>query len=84
MSLTLKNLFSNKNLNIVVGAISILVVMWVVMYAIPGLFVSLFDTLLGNMILLGIVLLSFMKSKMMGIALTVIFIIMYQFSHLSH
>ena len=84
MSVTLKNLFSNKNLNIVVGTISLLVVLWVVMYAIPGLFVSLFDTLLGNMILLGIVLVSFMKSKKMGIALTAIFIIMYQFSHLKH
>ena len=84
MSFKLKTLFSDKNLNLVIGLISLLVMLWILMYAIPGLFVSLFDTLLGNIILLGIVLIAFMKNKIIGGVLAAIFVIMYQFSHLSH
>jgi hypothetical protein len=78
----MNNLLSSKNINMFVGLFSIIVVLWVVMYGIPGIFVSLFNTLLGNFILLGIVLASFMKSKTMGISLTALFIILYQFSHM--
>jgi hypothetical protein len=84
MSFKLKTLFSNKSLNIVVGLVSVLIALWVLMYLIPGLFISLFNTLLGNIILLGIILISFMKNKTMGVGLAAIFIIMYQFSHLKH
>ena len=83
MSFKLKKLFSDDNFNLVVGALFILVVAWVVFYAVPGLFVNLFDTLLGNIILLGIVLVSYMKNKYLGICLTLIFIIIFQFSHMS-
>ena len=40
--------FSRKNLNLVAGLITLLIVLWVVMFAVPSLFVSLFDTNLGN------------------------------------
>jgi hypothetical protein len=83
MSFNLKKLFSNNSLNFIVGILSILIVIWVITYGIPSLFFNLFDTLLGNMILLGIILLSFMNNKGFGIGLTVIFIIIYQFSHMS-
>ena len=80
----MNNLLSTKNINIFVGLFSIIVVLWVVMYGIPGMFVSLFDTLLGNFILLAIVLASFMKSKTMGVMIAAVFIILYQFSHMKY
>lgn len=44
MEYTWKNLMSQKNLNLLVGLFSLLFVLWVIMFAIPSLFVSLFDT----------------------------------------
>jgi hypothetical protein len=84
MSFKLKNLFSDNNFNLVVGLVSILVGLWAIFYAIPGLFVNLFDTLLGNIILLGIVLISYMYDKYIGIGLTIIFIMIFQFAHMSY
>ena len=83
LSFKLKKLFSEKNFNLVAGALSLLVAAWLVFYAVPGLFVNLFDTLLGNIILLGIILVSYMKNKHLGITLAIIFIIIFQFSHMS-
>jgi hypothetical protein len=82
MNLTLNNIFSKKNVNLVVGLITLLVVLWTVMYAIPGLFYYLFDTGLGNLILLAFLFLAAMYDLTLAIGLAVIFIILYQFSHM--
>jgi len=82
MTMSLKNVFSKKNLNLVVGLISLLLVLWLTMYAIPSLFVQLFDTNLGILILLGFIVLSFMYNIPFGIGISVVFIILYQFSHM--
>lgn len=81
--MSFKSIFSKKNINLVVGLISLLLVLWLIMYAIPGLFVNLFDTLLGKSILLGCILLAFMNNRNMGIGLAIILIILYQFSHMN-
>jgi len=78
----LKSLFSRKNLNLLVGLITLLIALWLVMYAIPSLFVNLFDTLLGKSILLGFIILSSMYNMKFGIGLAMVFIILYQFSHM--
>ena len=78
----LKSLFSRKNLNLLVGLITLLISLWLVMYAIPSLFVNLFDTLLGKSILLGFIILSSMYNMKFGIGLAMVFIILYQFSHM--
>jgi len=78
----LKSLFSRKNLNLLVGLITLLITLWLVMYAIPSLFVNLFDTLLGKSILLGFIILSSMYNMNFGIGLAMVFIILYQFSHM--
>jgi len=83
MSFKLKNLFSDNNFNLVVGLVSILVGLWVIFYAVPGLFANLFDTLLGNIILLGIILASYIHNKPLGIGLAILFIIIFQFAHMS-
>ena len=82
MNLSLNNIFSKKNVNLVVGLITLLIVLWLIMYAIPGLFYNLFDTGLGNLILLAFLFLAAMYDLTLAIGLAVIFIILYQFSHM--
>ena len=76
------SVFSRKNLNLVVGLISLLVVVWVVMFAVPGLFVNLFDTGLGNLILLAFIFLAAMYNMNLAVGLAVVFIILWRFSHM--
>jgi hypothetical protein len=82
MSLSFENVFSKKNLNLVVGLITLLVVLWVVMFAIPSLFVNLFDTGLGNLILIGFIALAAMYNINLAVGLSIVFIILYRFSHM--
>ena len=58
-SFSLKETFSEKNMNMFVGLISLLIALWLVMFAVPDLFVSLFDTPLGNLILIVFIFVSY-------------------------
>ncbi len=84
MSFSISEVFSKKNLNLAVGLITLLVVLWVVMFAVPSLFVSLFDTGLGNLILLAFVALAFMYNTNLAVGLAIVFIVLWRFSHMSH
>lgn len=84
MSTTMKSIFSKQNLNLIVGLVSLLIFLWLVMYAIPSLFVNLFDTILGKLILFSFIILAGMHNFNLGLGLSVIFIILYQFSHMKH
>lgn len=64
-----------------IGLLSILIVMWLIIYVIPNFFILLFHTFLGNVILLIIVLITASQNKMYGIGLLLLFIMLYQFSH---
>jgi hypothetical protein len=83
MAVSFSNIFSKKNLNLVVGLITLLIVLWVVMFAIPNLFVSLFDTGIGNLILIAFILLAAMYDTSLAFGLAIVFIILYRFSHMS-
>jgi hypothetical protein len=80
MNFSLKD---EKNRNLLVGLFSLLVVLWLVMFAVPDLFVNLFDTALGNLILIGFIILAGMNNMLMGLGLAVIFVILFRFSHIS-
>ena len=80
---SISNFFSEKNADIVIGFISILVLIWLIVFAIPALFVSLFNTILGNFILLGLVILSGMYSPVSAISLAIIFFLLVRFAHIS-
>ena len=82
MGMSLGSIFSKKNLNLVVGLITLLVVLWVVMFAVPSLFVNLFDTILGNLILVAFIFLAAMYNMNLAIGLAVVFIILWRFSHM--
>jgi hypothetical protein len=68
---------------LVVGLITLLIVLWVVMFAVPSLFVNLFDTGLGNLILIAFIFLSAMYNTNLAIGLAIVFLILYRFSHMS-
>ncbi len=63
---------------------AILGFLWVIMYAIPSIFVQLFDTAIGNAILVLAVAMVMYKHRNFGIALGIGLVIAYQFSHMSH
>lgn len=74
---------SRKSMNLAVGLISLLIFLWVIMFAVPSLFVSLFDTVLGNLILLVFIVLAGLYNVGLGVGLSVIFIILWRFSRMS-
>jgi hypothetical protein len=80
MNFSLKD---EKNRNLLVGLFSLLVVLWLVMFAVPDLFINLFDTALGNLILIGFIILAGMNNMLMGLGLAVIFVILFRLSHMS-
>ena len=83
MALSVTDIFSTKNLNLVVGLITLLIVLWIVMFAVPSLFINLFDTRLGNLILIAFIFLAGMYNINLAIGLSIVFIILFRFSHMS-
>ena len=75
-------IFNKHNVNLIIGLITLLLVLWLIMFAIPGIFVSLFETILGNLILLSFTVLALMYNITLGIGMALIFIILYRFSHM--
>ena len=78
----LKNLFNQDNKTMLIGLLSILVVMWTILYVIPTFLVSLFNTILGNLILLISLILVSSQDIKYGVILAIILIVLYRFSHL--
>lgn len=79
----LSELFDSKNVNLVVGVITFLIVIWLIAFAIPSLFVNLFNTALGNFILLGFIILAGMYNTTLAFALALMFFFLFRFSHMS-
>jgi len=67
--------------SMVVGILTLLVGIWLLFYAIPELFASLFNSLIGNLILLFVVILTATKNILLALGLAVLFVFMYKFSH---
>ena len=79
-----KNMHKKDNIDILIGLTSILVALWVIIYAIPTLFASIFHTLLGNLILLLLVVFAGVTNLQTGLITLIIIIILYQFSKYSY
>jgi hypothetical protein len=75
--------FNQETKTKIIGFLTILIGLWLALYFIPELFVSLFNTLLGNLILIISVLLMFMNNKMYGAITGLIIIVIYRFVVLS-
>jgi hypothetical protein len=81
--MSFSTIFSRKNINLVVGLITLLLILWIIMFAVPSLFVNLFDTGLGNLILIAFILLAAMYNIKLSVGLAIVFIVLYRFSHMS-
>jgi len=79
----LKNVFNEENNTKLVGLLTILVASWLVLYFIPEIFISLFNTILGNFIMLITIILLSSKDYRYGIVAGFIFIILYRFNQLA-
>ena len=79
----LQKMINKENVTILIGILTILIVLWLLFYIIPNFFVSLFDTTLGNIILLLIAILVSCKNYKYGIILGITIIILYRFSKMS-
>jgi len=67
--------------SLIIGILTLLVGIWLLFYAIPELFASLFNSLIGNLILLFIVILTATKNIFIALSLAVLFVFLYKFSH---
>jgi len=74
---------NKDNKTMLIGLLTLLVSLWIMLYMIPMLFVYMFDTILGKLILVLIVILIGANSYKYGILLATIFIILYRSYYLS-
>jgi len=79
----LKNIFNYENKTKIIGLLTILIAIWLVLYFIPQLFVSLFNTLLGNLILILTVILVYANNKIYGVLTGLTLLILYRLSQTS-
>ena len=77
--------FGSKNDNelLVIGLLSILICIWLIVYLIPSIFVNIFNTFLGKIILILVLVLISFKNLSYGIILLLIFIVIYRILTLS-
>jgi len=66
-----------------IGLLTILLAAWILLYLIPEIFVSLFNTLLGNLVLIVTTILVYTKNKYFGIGLGIAFLVLFRFAQLS-
>lgn len=83
-SKVVKNILNQDNKYILIGVLTILVSLWSLFYLIPGTLSALFNTFLGNLILLLISLLLCFRNIYYGIISLVIFIIIIRMITMSN
>ncbi len=81
--MSFETVFSKKNMNLLTGLVTLLLLLWFVMFVVPGLFVYLFDTFLGNLILFVLIIIASMFNGKLALGLAAIFIIIFRFSYMS-
>jgi len=80
--INIKKIFNEENRTKVIGLLTILILLWLILYLIPDIMSSLFNTFLGNLILFTIVALISLYNIKYGIISGLIIIILYRFSHI--
>jgi hypothetical protein len=83
ISKNMKNLFTKDSSTKLIGLLTIMMLLWLVLYLIPELFVSLFNTVLGRVMLLVVVVLVGLNDYKYGIILGISLIIIFRFLQLS-
>lgn len=67
----------------IIEVLTVLIGLWLILYFIPEIFVLLFNTILGNLILLLTTILMYSQNRLYGILTGVVFVLLYRFSQLS-
>ena len=80
----IKKNFNEENKKKLVLLLAVIVFVWIIYYLIPGVFVLLFTTFLGKIILLLFVILVSIKDFSYGIILAIVLIIFERVSYLSN
>lgn len=83
ISKNIKNIFDDENKIRILGLLTLLIIVWFVLYFVPSVFTSLFNSLLGNIILLLSALLVTTYDVRLGIVTSLVLIVLYRFSRLS-
>lgn len=76
-------IFLKKNVEIFIQLFSVFIILWIIMFIIPNLFVFLFDSYIGNLILIGLIILTGIYNLRFTIGFAIIIIILYRFNYLS-
>ena len=79
LSKKFKEFANDENKTMIIGLLTILILIWLVIYLIPSFFVSLFNTFLGRIILVFIVILVGLNNYRYGLMLGLILIIFTRF-----
>ena len=77
------SVFTKKNLNLLFGLLTLLVVLWISMSVVPGVFNHLFDTTLGNLIIVITLILALIHNLKLGIGLSVVLMILYRYGRMT-
>jgi hypothetical protein len=72
------NILNEKNKNMIIGLITVFIIIWSIVYAIPNFINSLFHTFLGIIILFLTVILISSNNIVYGIITALIFFILYR------
>jgi hypothetical protein len=75
--------FNEETKTKIIGLLTILIGLWLVLYFIPEVFVSLFNSLLGNLILIILTILVYMNNRIYGIIFGLGMLLLYRLSRLS-
>lgn len=81
--MNIKKLMSKKNLDLLAKLFIFFIILWIIMFIIPSLFIFLFDSYLGNLILFGLIIIFGIYSLRFALGLAIIIIILYRFNYLS-
>ena len=82
ISKKISSLINEDNKTILIGLLTLLIGLWIVIYLIPSFFVSLFNTILGNIILVILVILVGIQNYKYGLMLALSLIIFIRFVEL--
>jgi hypothetical protein len=79
---SINKLEQNKGaFTLLVGLLSVFIAIWLILDAVPGLVASLFNTILGNLIIVLSIILVGLKNIQMALGLFILFVFLFKFSH---
>ena len=74
---------NKKNLDLLAKLFIFFIILWIIMFIIPSLFIFLFDSYLGNLMLFGLIILFGIYDLRFSIGFAILIIILYRFNYLS-